>query len=50
MPLYRRQRGGDETLHAARAGKPLWEGYPERNAQLARVRVLFNIKGNLSHL
>jgi hypothetical protein len=33
-----------------RAGKPLWEGYPTKNAQLARVRVLFNIKGNLSHI
>lgn len=54
-PSLERQSGEMRThsmqsTSSLRAGKPLWEGYPKKNAQLARVRALFNIKGNLSHL
>lgn len=44
----RRHRTRSKT--SPRTGKPLREGYPKRNVQLARVRVLFTIKGNISHL
>jgi hypothetical protein len=55
VPLYesqcremRRHRTRSKT--SLRTGKSLREGYPKKNVQLARVRVLFSIKGNISHL